>query len=270
MKPLNLLLSLVLAASFGASTAWAQIASQLKIEKTEKCYVIVTEEGYQATDGLWIVPETSSPKMAPAAIITLSAMEGYMVQIEAESAERDIIATKKLSDGRFIITGAPKAFVRVDAIRFDPENPANNVWLKERFVVVVEDKPEPEPEPEPEPDPETDDEDDDDFVPDEEVPSDEFDDIGRRVNHWATGLGGRKIIAGCYKKAVDSLNADPSKTIDQVGQSLLEAIQATPDYTDYKPLLQKVNDDLSKRLPLNRFVLARYFGAIASGLGSGQ
>ncbi|MEL6109986.1 MAG: hypothetical protein AAFU85_28575 [Planctomycetota bacterium] len=160
------------------------------------------------------------------------------------------------------MSGASRVFLNVTAIDFDR-------GLFESEVITVDvSKPEPEPEPdmpdEPDPPDEPDQPEPDSIAPDK------FDNIGRQANEWAMGLPGRRIIAGFYNAAAESLNSDPTKTINQVSEQLYADITDSADGDRYGEFRGKQKSDLRDRWPLNRFLLAEYFQAIAIGLGAGQ
>ncbi|MEO1530282.1 MAG: hypothetical protein AAFX06_33235, partial [Planctomycetota bacterium] len=171
-------------------------------------------------------------------------------------------SVQAIGDATWLVSGPPRVFLSVTAIDFERQ-------LFENEVITVEVSKRPDPV-EPDAPDKPDETDDADPVPDDLVPIDLFDNIGRRSNEWATGLPGRRIIAGFYKTAAKSLNADPTKTIDQVGEQLNADVKGSIDGASYGEFIAKQQADLIDRWPLNRFVLAEYFQAVAAGLGAGQ
>jgi hypothetical protein len=101
------------------------------------------------------------------------------------------------------------------------------------------------------------------------IPTDDFDNIGQRVNTWATGLADRQMAATCYQAASKSLLNDPTVTPDSVSKVLVACLTKIPAFGTYTDIRTKLNTDLESRWPMSARVLGEYFGAVAVGWNGG-
>lgn len=129
---------------------------------------------------------------------------------------------------------------------------------RKTFKIDFDGKPDPKPD---------DDEDDDDDPPD--VPPDKFDNIGRRVAQWASGLPRSGEAANVYRKCAKMLREDASVTMNVVSKTLTEGLKSSVDFGVYTSVWKNINADHTKRWNADRMTsteLAEYYDAIANGL----
>lgn len=135
---------------------------------------------------------------------------------------------------------------------------ARRVVTKQCFLTI--EGPDP-----PEPDPDPDDPDNPEPGP---APADEFDNVGQRVAVSAKGLPRRPDVATNYRQTADQLREDLSVTIGDVSSAMVGRRNTIlgDDAGRWAPTLTLLQEDLTRRWPLSRYVLADYYDAIATGL----
>lgn len=222
--------------------------------KVESCPVSVLEASDSVTvAGTYVVlPADDSPKLRPAVQMTYGGIDGFAVAIEAERIESGSKVPVPVSDiggGRYLVFADGRAWVRLTAIDF----------ANAKFEIEVTEIQGPEPD-----EPDKPDEPDTPDPPD--LPDDLFDNIGRRVATWSASLANRVQYAKAYETAADNLRKSPSATIDSVNASLIADLQAITNFAEYRSQVGlKLNEDLKKRFPMAKGVMAEYFDAIAGG-----
>lgn len=243
-----LALALLAASVMSTDPLWGQFTVESSVRTA-----IVDSAEYTRVGDLLLVPENEKVTTARVGLLLLSNIDGYSISIKASNATREPVPLTKEGDGAYSIRDVNgKVWVDGFAINWEAQSLEPIQALLD--LGGTPDVPNP-------PDPP---------APDDSVPEDEFDNIGRQVNSWATGLPGRKLVAGAYKTAAKSLLTDLSKTTDDVGAELKTTLTGLPDFVAYRSFFLSLDKDLGGRWPLARGVLSDYYTAVAAGLEAGQ
>lgn len=197
--------------------------------------------------------ENSAPKLSPAALIKV--LTDYkFIKVKARQSLFESGPISKISDTEYLLVGSGKYAVEVTV--FDPEK-----GIDEKIVPIDLGPDTPAPGPDiptpipPGPNP---------------IPDDEFNNLARRVYDLSKNLQKRKEAATVYEDAVKTLTEKPSSTINSVVIELSSKLNAVigSDTSLWKPLVDKVNEDLKSRWPMSRMEYTRYLSLIALGLKS--
>lgn len=192
-----------------------------------------------------VANNTSQIKLVPAATVEIKT-EAANVTVRFSDKERNNVPFVKVSDRQYLLTTPGKIWIDAFCIDF----PKNIVVIEQAVVEIGPPAPPPLP-PGPTPGP---------------VPTDAFDNIGQRVAEWTKGLPVNDKLSKIYLDAAKSLRSDPRVTIDEVSLKISNSVKAIPEYTQYTNYIKGVSDDINKRWPLSKGVLADYWTAIAVGL----
>ena len=206
-----------------------------------------------------LVPDKAELRTKPAACIKLNGIDdGSRVAVEAENRDWDLIPVVDVGSNTYLVVGTGK--IRFRATVFNAETGLFDIELV-ALNLKEPDQPEPdEPDQPDNPSP----------TPDDSIPEDAFDNLGRRVNQWVSGLPGRKIMATAYKQAASTLRTDPGATIDSASQALVDSLKQSPDFGAYSEVWKQINADLDKRWPMSRGLMADFYDVIAIGMEAGQ
>ncbi|WP_372897346.1 hypothetical protein [Stieleria sp.] len=201
-----------------------------------------------------VLPDTTAPKVERTTLIVLDGAEGYSILVLAKEPNGKPVRVTESERGGYRAYTTAEAWVTLFCTDF-----ANQ---KQQLVdIVINEDVEPEPEPD-DPDPPT-------PAPDN-VPEDDFGNIGQRVAKWSAGVANRIDYAIAYEAAATRLRSSPSDTVDDVGEKLVADLQAVASFEKYLPAVGvKLNEDIKGRWPLSRGVLADYYTAIAVGFRGG-
>lgn len=156
--------------------------------------------------------------------------------------------------GQTVVASVIEAEVIDGKVQFDRQ-----VW-KLKFKSKP-DTPDPEPEPD---DPDTPEPD----TPTPDVPEDDFDNVGRRVAKWASGLPRTEEAAKCYRDAAKLLQEDQTITMKNAGIRLSQCLRQKVDMGVFKSVFDNIDADFTQRWsvsPMSRGVMADYYSAIANG-----
>uniref|UniRef100_UPI0035699054 hypothetical protein n=1 Tax=Stieleria sp. TaxID=2795976 RepID=UPI0035699054 len=189
-------------------------------------------------------------------LIVLDGAEGYSILVLAKQPDGKPVRVTESTKGGYRAYTTSEAWVTLFCTDFENQ--------KQQLVdIVINEDVTPEPEPEPDdpdpPGPEPD-----------NVPADDFENIGQRVAKWSAGIANRADYAIAYEAAATRLRSSPSDTVDDVGKKLVADLQAVASFDKYLPAVgAKLNEDIQGRWPLSRGVLADYYTAIAVGFRGG-
>ena len=230
--------------------------AQLKVE-SQVSTVILDAEGYQKAGSVIIVPPGDTPKYSKVGLLLLSGSEGYAVDVNASNQKREPVRIEQVGDEAYLVYGAGKTWVHVDAIRIDFDEKVYDRQKKEVILDIGDVPPDPPPTP-PGPGPTP--------TPDDTT---DFDGITQRVQGLASGLPNNAGIAKSYKDAADMLLNDLSKSTNDVTEFLKGSIKGlnNPDYTE---TFRVINADIAMRwdvLSNDRSLLAKYLTCVSNGFG---
>ena len=244
-----MVLMLLSSMSLGQLTVASRIESYVEFKTPPR---VVGNRVYYATDS-----KATEGQMAfvvvtgPADMVRVKAKR---MTIVANRIVTERAGVEKIGPREFAITGDGTYTVEVTGFsKTDVEDyPEFEITLGK-----LPPKPEPDPlPPEPQPD-------------DASIPSDGFDNIGRRIAQWSAGLPKRAEVGAVYLKYANKLSTDPSFQIVQAFTSAsadrLSLLGA--DGPKYNDIVQKINLDVASRGPMGKGVVIDYFKAIARGYG---
>lgn len=239
--------------AFGLSnTSHAQIEAETSVRT-----VITSASSYEHVGDYIFLPEDETITTVRAGLVKYTNTDGYKITIKASNKSRDPIPVEKVSDESFLVLGIGKIWVDFVGINFEKQD-----FVTIQSVVDIG-QPDPvDPDPTPDPDP-----------VDPDIPDDEFGNISRRVDQWASGLPNRKSVASHYRAASSALIDDLTKTVDDVGSDLASSIKEESSFSEYKDFFTKLDEDLLSRWPFapnQRGNLSNYFRQVAIGLEAGE
>lgn len=249
MRPLIAIIALLLC----SSTALAELTVTVKPAQTvvtvtpEIITQLETVDGDKIGDAIREVGPAVVQPAVPAAVLTVKSdrdLKKSLVRIKCPTA--DVL---KIEQGVYVVAKAGTHTISVNVISEAPLQ-----WDDETVTVTVGT-------PEPKPDP----------VPD--IPLDRFDNLGQRVGQWSATVVDRKPIAAVYLAHAAMLRSDPSKTINDVSNSLVRSLVGLAGHDGLLDVRKNIQADLSQRWSrdqLGRIDLADYYSAVATGLGGVQ
>lgn len=201
-----------------------------------------------------LVNDAANLKVQEVAIISVNS-EASNISVEASDITRSELPVSSIDKNTYVVQGSGKIWIEVFCVDF-----AKNIFLKEKKTIELNNGPTPPgptppgPTP-PNPTPDT-------------VPDDLFDNIGKRVNEWSTGLTANVEMSNAYLKAYKFLKENPGATVNDGANLLNSELLKIAAYSTYSSVMSKVNQDLSDRWsksPLSKGVLADYWKAVAVG-----
>ena len=198
---------------------------------------------------------TKPTQVKPAGLLDV-VTEASDVKVVAFGTGLKPVELTKLADRQWSWTAPGTTVFIVTATDWDKR-------INETSIVTAElESAPPGPGPGPGPDP----------VPNPTVPDDRFENIGKRVASWATGLPKRKEVAAVYRNAAKRLRTDLAATVNIVTSEIesQRTVILTGSADSYAKLIANLNDDVKKRWPLTKRDLSDYCEAIAAGLESDQ
>jgi hypothetical protein len=238
MRTLTLLLLLLFSSEVVAQTV-----------KVEAKTALVGIKNPTLVGGVVVVEDISSMTTTPAAYVTIDTTAENVI-VEASDLQRNRIEVITIDKTNYLIPAKGKIWVDVLCIDF-----SKNIFIKETKIVEL--SPAPEPDPKPDPDVPT---------PNPDVDTDVFDNIGQRVAAVTKRLPNNLQIRTIYKTASDKLKSDPSVTINDSATYIAGELLKINGYTEqYKEFIKLVNDDIAKRWPMSRGVMADYWLAVSKG-----
>ena len=267
----RLAVAAAMAGVFLCSVSQAQITAETSVRTA-----VVNATGFEKVGSILLIPEGETVTTARVGLLLYSGIDGYQLTFKASNKLREPVPFENVGQGAYIILGSGKVWADLTAVKIDFENQTFDIQNVESQLTIDNPDDGDDDEDEDEDDEDEDDEDDedeDDDEPDLTIPEDRFDNIARRVDLWATGLPGRKVMAGHYKAAQTMVIDDLSMTINDIGQALADNLRGSPDFPDYREFFQKLDADLTARYEEElslRGSLADYYEKISIGLEAGQ
>jgi hypothetical protein len=211
--------------------------------------------------------EGSTPKFEPAAKISIDTKAKF-VKVIARKTLFESADVVKLKEHEFLLVGSGKYALEVTT--FDPE-----LGIDEK-TVSIELGPSPNPEPGPgptPPDPTPPDPTPPDPTPTPDIPSDQFNDLGKRVATTTLGFPLKLEVAKVYREGAKELRENPSVTVNSVFDFVFNKrvnVLGASNIDKWKPFVDLLNADLRPRWPMARLVVAEYLDTIALGLERSQ
>lgn len=237
MRTLALLMLLLFSSGVAAQTV-----------KVEPKTALVGIKNPTLIGGVVVVEDISSMTTTSAALVTIDTTAENII-VEASDIQRNRVEVIPIDKTNYLIPAKGKIWVEVLCIDF-----SKNIFLKETKVVELSPAPEPDV-PTPGPD-----------VPTPDIPTDAFDNVGQRVFKVVKGLPNNLQIRTIYKAASDKLKSDPTMTINESSVYIANELLKIAGYTTtYKDFIKFVNDDVVKRWPMSRGVMADYWLAVSNG-----
>lgn len=230
-----------------ASTA--AVASDSDQIGVRRCLIGVGE--YQDVNGLILVSEDATPKLANVGHLTLTG-QFDTASVLADDEGRNPVPVAKVSDREWIIKGSGRVIVVATLATREPFG-----IEQRRFDINIPSLSPVDPVP-PEPiDP----------VDPTVVPPDRFDNIGQRVAAIAGGLPEKQAVAACYNKYADKLEL--SVEAAQISSAMVaERAQIVSSNSEaWKPVLALIANDFNMRRPdMLRSDVVDHWRAVAKGL----
>jgi hypothetical protein len=246
------LLANVCFADINVSVLKTTVLSGVKTPEIVSNYVLFDSEG-------------STPKFESAAKISIDTKAKF-VKVKARKTLFESADVVKLKEHEFLLVGSGKYALEVTT--FDPD-----LGIDEKTVSIELDaSPNPEPGPGPTPPgptppgptpP----------GPTPDIPSDQFNDLGKRVATTTLGFPLKAEIAKIYREGAKELKENPSATVNSVFDFVFnKRVNAlgSSNVEKWKPFVDLLNADLRPRWPMARLVVAEYFETIALGLERSQ
>lgn len=252
---------LAVALCAGCVPAMAQVTATVDVKT-----VVLNADQFKKVGNVLVIPDDGKIRVQNVAMVIYSGVDGYKLTVSASDINRVPVPVEKAAPNTYIVKASGEAWVDLLGINWDKQD----LVSKQTKIKVP---PLPSPTPDDDDDdvtPTPDDDDDNPAPPDPNVPTDQFDNIGQRVNGWALGLPGRRQTAAVFRWAADELVNNLTRTQNEVGEEYAQRLKDLPDFNDYIEFHGKVKEDFTTRWPMNRVLQAEYFNAIATGLEAGQ
>jgi hypothetical protein len=193
-----------------------------------------------------LASQTDTVRFVPAATVEI-VTEASNISVKFTNKEREPVPFIRINDKQYLLTTPGRVWIDAICVDF----PKNILAIEQSTVTIGEpDLPGPGPGPTP------------------DIPEDKFDNLGRRVAQWTASLPSRSAIAKVYLENAKALRSNPNSTISEQSTQLAKDLRTIPDYTKYVDFVKNVNEDLTKRWPISKGVLADYWTVIAVGLGA--
>lgn len=222
----------------------------------EKRVVVSGLEKPEVVEDLVLVAGEAKPVVKQAALVELKEKAGSTV-VRASKQDRSPLQVSKLVEGRFLVVGDGKIWVRVTNVDFQNQRFIDEEIVFDLGPVSPEPGPGPNPGPGPGPGPDP-----------GPVPPDPYGNIGQRVATWTAGQPSNAEVGGVYTKYSGLLITQPLSSINELTAAMVVELNAIPNYaSNYGTLRTNVNADIVQRWPMTRFELSNYYKAIAAGLG---
>jgi hypothetical protein len=206
----------------------------------------------------------SKPKFESAAKISIDTKAKF-VKVKARKTLFESADVVKLKEHEFLLVGSGKYALEVTT--FDPE-----LGIDEK-TVSIELSPSPNPEPGPGPGPNPPDPTPPEPGPTPDIPSDQFNDLGKRVATTTLGFPLKSEVAKVYREGAKELRENPSVTVNSVFDFVFDKrvnVLGASNIDKWKPFVDLLNADLRPRWPMARLVVAEYLDTIALGLERSQ
>jgi hypothetical protein len=231
-------------------------SAQVQSEATTK-YILGGVAGVQNVGGLLLVPADSKPVLRAVGFLDVDSKG--LVTVKASNAKREPVEVKKVDETHFLILGKGKIWIDLTAIDF-----AAQTFEQEQFTVVIGDDPEPEPDEPDEPDP-------DEPEPTPDVPGDQFDNLGQRIDKAADAanlqIDLRQRAAEVYSTVAARLQSFELKRASDAAKEIEAGIAALRLGPEWQPVFKIAEDDAAGRGPLTWAVMTAWYAAVAAGMG---
>jgi hypothetical protein len=234
------------------STCFAQLDFSIPTTVTKSQAVIGIEEP-KIAGNMVITKSAKNLKVKEIALLDIKS-EAAIINVKASDSKRNPVEVSKLERTQFAIVNDVDVWVQVTAIDFDKK-----IFVDETKVLKATTPPVPEPD-KPEPDVPK---------PNPTVPTDQFDNIGQRVDALTKGLTNNRVISKLYSDLAKELRDTPVMTVTEANVKLKNGLLALPNFeADYGKVRDLINTDITKRWPMSKGVLADYWEAISKGFTS--
>jgi len=242
MKKLILLLSLFASPVFADITVEVNPAVVSIKEQTTKVTQLQDVDGNAIDAPITTTSELLDKGTAIAATIqvgnTESKIDDLIINVMSDTA-----VAKQLSPGKYVVYEPGTHQFLCQTINLD-----NFRWETKKVVVVVG-KPEPPKPPTP------------------PIPDDQFNNLGRRVAEWTSGLSKNLPLVAVYQKGVDDLYSNPGKTIATISNEMNNAsLLIRGGDASYNTFVAGINAELTARWPMGREAYAEFLSCIVKGL----
>jgi hypothetical protein len=255
---LNKIIIAWVASTMLAVSAFADI--NVEVTKTK---VLTGLQNPQVLQGIIMFEDAESePRFSSAAKLKVTT-EAKFVKVKARKTLFENGEVLKLSETDYVLVGSGKYAVEITT--FDPETGIDektvSVDLGGDVVPPGPTPPGPTP---PGPTPPG---------PTPDIPSDQFNDLGKRVAATTLGFPLKQEVAKIYKEGAKELRENQSVTVngvfDFVMNKRLNTIGAS-NVDKWKPFVDLLSADLRPRWPMARLTVAEYLDTIALGLERSQ
>lgn len=236
-----------------SSSLFAQITTT-----AETRYRIDGIDGWQVVEDVVFAPKDSQPRLVAVGWVTVDT-EASIVRIQAETQDRERLEVKQFTSEQFAILGTGKIWVDVTIVDFELE-----IFDQQTFTITVGESPAP-----PEPD-----EPDEPDEPETDVPEDEFDNLGQRIDAQADAdnlqFDKRGRVAEAFATVAQAMEdrelLRSSDARDELAK-LLKEIQKGPEW---KASLEIADTDGKERPPLTWEQTIAWYRAVAAGFKGGE
>lgn len=242
-KTTSLLLCLV------ASVCSAQIQSAATTK-----YILGGVAGVEDVGGHLLVPADSKPTLKAVGYLKVDA--AGLVTVKASTAKREPVEVTKLDQDSFLILGTGKIWIDLTAIDF-----AAQTFEQKQFVITVGDDPKPEPDDPDEPDPPG---------PNPDVPADDFDNLGQRIDAAADAanlqVDKRQRVAEVYRDVANRMRGFEFKRSSDAAKVVQDGVAALRLGPEWSAVLGIASKDAEKRGSMTWDQIIAWYTAIAEGL----
>lgn len=238
-----------------ASPAVAQIQSTVDTRK-----ILTGVEGFQDFGEFLLVPSDSKPVLKSVGFVEVD-NEAAIIRVSAETIKREPVPVRKLDRTHFLIEAKGKIWLTITCVDFEKQ-----IFDQiEKQIIIQGDDSQPDKPDEP-------DEPDEPDVPhDGDVPSDAFDDLGKRIDAMADAANLqfdlRQRIAEVYTDIANRMESlDIKRTTDAIDQLNL-GLATISVGADWKPVFDLLRRDGSTRAALSFEQTIDWYKAVAAGFG---
>lgn len=241
---------LLVAMLLWATPAVAQVQSTVDTRK-----ILTGVEGAQDFGEFLLVPDDAKPVLKSVGFVSVD-NEAAIIRVAAETIKREPIEVRKIDRTHFLIEAKGKIWLTITCVDFDKQ-----IFEQLERQIVIEGDDDAEPDEPDNPDPDEPD--------DSDVASDEFDDLGKRIDALADAANLqfdlRQRVAEVYSDIAGKMESkEIIRTSDAVDQLNL-GFAVLRLGSEWKPVLDLVRRDGGTREALTFATTIDWYKAVAAG-----